>query len=392
MFRKLAALVLLAAFMLAGVMVLAHEGEEMAHIRFGHFAADAPNVDVFVNGETVLEDFAPSSLSNFLDFEPGRLNIAVAPTGEGIEKAIIGPQEVDVEAGHNYSVSVIGQAADDSLKPLVIDETAEMANCDMSKSVFRILINNIAGAPTISFYENDMWVEKNIEYGSYSAGCTPAFFWDTGKAVVGENLDEVLFDFDSEADGNGAFWEPYTVYFWGLMGQYPGTPDEDYYFGGGLWYTVAPTPVDFLAAFSGLGLTFDGDPFFQFDTAVQAIKAAGLEETLAGDEPHTLFIPTDAAFEALPDGTLDELMADPEALKNLLLNHVVEGALTYDDLVEAGTVTTLAENDLTVTPSEDEGLTFRLNDDAVLINFDYLLPNGSRIWFVENAVLMPSVE
>jgi hypothetical protein len=46
-----------------------------------------------------------------------------------------------------------------------------------------------------------------------------------------------------------------------------------------------------------------------------------------------------------------------------------------------------------VTPSEDEGLTFRLNDDVVVTNFDYPLPNGSRIWFIDSlSVLLPAGE
>jgi hypothetical protein len=380
-------------FIAAAITPLAAH-EDTAHVRFGHFAADAPNIDVFVNGDAVLEDFAAASVSDFLEFEPGTLTVAIAPTGEGMEQAIIGPEEVAVEAEHNYSVSVIGQAADDSLSPLVIDETAEMEGCDMSTSVFRILVNNIAGGPPISFYENDMWVEKNIEYGSYAATCVPSFFWDTGKAVVGEDLENILFDFDSEADGQGGYWEPYTVYFWGLMGEYPGAPDEDYYFGGGNWYTVAPDPVTFLSAFSGLGLTGDSEIYFQFDKAVEAIKTAGLDETLASEGPFTLFVPVDQGFEALPEGTLDELMADPEALRDVLSYHVVEGSYRYDDLIEAGTLTTLQGADITITPPEDEeDFHFYINGDTRVMNFEYPLPDGTIIWFIDNpTVLIPPSE
>jgi hypothetical protein len=51
-----------------------------------------------------------------------------------------------------------------------------------------------------------------------------------------------------------------------------------------------------------------------FTTLATALEAAGLVETLKGDGPFTVFAPTDAAFEALPAGTLDGLLADPEAL------------------------------------------------------------------------------
>jgi hypothetical protein len=363
--------------------------EDMAHIRVGHFVAGGPNVDVFLDGEMLLTDFAPASVSDYREAEPGQHTAAIAPTGEGIDKAVIGPLEVTLEAEHNYSISAIGQITDDSLKALVIDETAEMAGCDMSNSVFRILINNVDGLDSVSFYESDMWLEKNIEYGSYSAACAPSFFWDTGKAVVGEDLDNILFDFDSEKDGNGSFWEPYTVYFWGLMGKYPGTPDEDYMFGGGVWHTVAPDPVTFLAAFKDKKLTYNSQIFYEFETAIAAIKAAGLEEMLTNEGPYTIFVPVDQAFAALPQDALDSLLQDPAALKDLLLYHIVEGTPSYDEMAEMGALKTLQGGELTITPSDDDGLTFRVND-ATVAAWWYPLPNGSNIWFVDDAVFMPS--
>ena len=388
MHKKLLPALLVVFFTLSLSLPLALANPDSAHVRFGHFAADAPNVDIYVNGEIAMADFAPTSLSDFMPFEAGTLTITIVPTGEAMEAAVLGPEEITVEAEHNVSISVIGQAGDDSLTLLTIDETAEMADCDMSKNVFRIMINNIAGGPAISIYENNEFVEKNLAYGTYSTTCITPFFWDTGKLVVGEDLDTILFDFDSDEDGVGGYWEPYTVYFWGLMGSYPGAPDEDYYFGGGNWYTVAPDAVAFLSAFSGLGITSDGDPIYEFNTAAEAIQAVGLEETLAIGGPYTLFIPTDAAFAALPEGTL----ADPDPLKAILSYHVVQGVMSYDDLVNAGTVKTLQGAELTIAPSEDDGLTFTINGSAIVVNFDYPLPNGNRIWFIENQVLMPPAE
>ena len=64
-----------------------------------------------------------------------------------------------------------------------------------------------------------------------------------------------------------------------------------------------------------------------------AATAAGLVETLQGAGPFTVFAPTDEAFAALPAGTLDKLLADPEALKKVLLYHVVSGEVTADQVV-----------------------------------------------------------
>lgn len=72
-----------------------------------------------------------------------------------------------------------------------------------------------------------------------------------------------------------------------------------------------------------------------FTTLAIAITAAGLNETLAGDGPFTLFAPTDEAFEALPDGVLDALLADPEALAEVLNYHVLPEEVLTTDLTES---------------------------------------------------------
>lgn len=66
-----------------------------------------------------------------------------------------------------------------------------------------------------------------------------------------------------------------------------------------------------------------GNP--EFSTLVTAVQAAGLVDTLNGPGPFTVFAPTNAAFDALPDGTLDALLANTTALTSVLTYHVVSG-------------------------------------------------------------------
>ncbi|MFN3596325.1 MAG: fasciclin domain-containing protein [Rubricoccaceae bacterium] len=61
----------------------------------------------------------------------------------------------------------------------------------------------------------------------------------------------------------------------------------------------------------------------QMTTLDAALAAAGLRDVLAGEGPFTLFAPNEAAFNALPEGELDRLMADPAALRRLLEYHVL---------------------------------------------------------------------
>jgi len=72
----------------------------------------------------------------------------------------------------------------------------------------------------------------------------------------------------------------------------------------------------------------------QFSTLVAAVTAAGLVDTLKGDGPFTVFAPTNAAFEALPAGTVEDLLKpeNKDKLIAILTYHVVPGAVTSDQL------------------------------------------------------------
>ena len=85
-------------------------------------------------------------------------------------------------------------------------------------------------------------------------------------------------------------------------------------------------------------------------TLVAAVKAAGLVDTLNGPGPFTVFAPTNAAFAALPAGTVDTLLK-PEnkgTLTAVLTYHVVPGRLSAADLKDGQTLTTVQGGTLTV--------------------------------------------
>ena len=67
-------------------------------------------------------------------------------------------------------------------------------------------------------------------------------------------------------------------------------------------------------------------------TLVDFVVKAGLEETLSGDGPFTIFAPTNEAFEKLDQSLVDELMANPEELKKILLYHVVPSEVKSSDI------------------------------------------------------------
>jgi len=119
-------------------------------------------------------------------------------------------------------------------------------------------------------------------------------------------------------------------------------------------------------------------------TLEAAVLAAGLAETLSGDGPFTVFAPTDAAFAALPEGTIDTLLADPTGdLTQILLNHVIGATVLSSDLSDGQTATTLNGTDITVTIS-DNGVF--INDAQVTVA-DITAENG--VVHVIDAILLP---
>lgn len=120
-------------------------------------------------------------------------------------------------------------------------------------------------------------------------------------------------------------------------------------------------------------------------TLVAAVTAAGLVETLKGTGPFTVFAPTNAAFSALPAGTVDGLLKpeSKEKLTSILTYHVVAGAVKAADLTDGQKVKTLQGEELTVS----------IKDGKVMINGANVtaadLTGSNGVIHVIDAVLMP---
>lgn len=120
-------------------------------------------------------------------------------------------------------------------------------------------------------------------------------------------------------------------------------------------------------------------------TLTGAIKEAKLGSTLNSADDITVFAPTNDAFEAMDEATLDKAMNDPEGLlTTVLTHHVVEGKLAPEDV--AGTHETMAGDEITVKGS-DEDFTV---EDATVVCGDVQTANATV--YIIDGVLMPSAE
>jgi len=119
-----------------------------------------------------------------------------------------------------------------------------------------------------------------------------------------------------------------------------------------------------------------------FTTLAAALEAAGLVETLKGEGPFTVFAPTDEAFAALPEGTVEGLLEDTDALTAILTYHVVAGKVMSTDLTDGMEATTVNGADVTI--MTEGGVTV---EGATVTTADIEASNG--VIHVIDTVLLP---
>ena len=143
--------------------------------------------------------------------------------------------------------------------------------------------------------------------------------------------------------------------------------------------TAPPEEVAPAAEIADLVSMLDSDG--RFTVLVGALQSTELVETLQGEGPFTLFAPTDAAFAALPEGTLDVLT--PEQLRDVLLYHVSEDGIDGETIeMDGGEILSVLGATLQLAATPD-GLT--VND--VLVSESMEASNGQL--FVLDSVLLP---
>jgi uncharacterized surface protein with fasciclin (FAS1) repeats len=120
-----------------------------------------------------------------------------------------------------------------------------------------------------------------------------------------------------------------------------------------------------------------------FNTLAKALTEAGLIEELQKEGPFTVFAPTDEAFSKLPEGTLENLLKDKEALKKVLLYHVVSGKGMASDVVNLQSAATLEGNDVKITINDGNVMI----NNAKVIKADVVASNG--VIHVIDTVLIP---
>jgi hypothetical protein len=279
------------------------DDKTQARLRVSNCVVDGPTVDVFVNGRVAVNGGRPQvnlggvDGTSYLYLSPGTYSVALVPTGKGIDQAFFGPLEVPLTAGHRYTVVVLGQADEQSHKPLVIDETEAYQQAGVSPSTMgHILINNIKGAAGLSYLRDGVG-EKDVLYGQFAA-----------SALLAGPVKNFEIRVGSEAiESNGAALNlPGVDALDCYGGTYPGAQDANHA------SSVSTLPIpDFLQLQSDFSAKYGGS-MWAHSKFLAALKTAGLYDMLATGGPYLLLAPRDEAFAALPKDKLDVLVADPK--------------------------------------------------------------------------------
>ena len=124
-----------------------------------------------------------------------------------------------------------------------------------------------------------------------------------------------------------------------------------------------------------------------FSTLVAAVSAAGLVETLQSEGPFTVFAPTNEAFAALPEGTVESLLLpeNKDQLVAVLTYHVVPGAVTSDQLIGQKLSVATVQGDTVDIDATGGGV---MVDGANVVTPDIMATNG--VIHVIDAVILPN--
>ncbi|QBF33694.1 fasciclin domain-containing protein [Thalassococcus sp. S3] len=122
-----------------------------------------------------------------------------------------------------------------------------------------------------------------------------------------------------------------------------------------------------------------------FNTLVAAVEAADLVDTLKSEGPFTVFAPTDEAFAALPEGTVEALLQpeNKDQLIAVLTYHVVPGKVMSTDLQDDMTAATVQGGEITI--DLDDGV---MVNDANVVSADIDTSNG--VIHVIDKVILPT--
>lgn len=325
------------------------------------FYADA---DVYLDDELIVPNLTFTVATDYLPVAVGEHSVAISAAGAGLEAATA--TTINVAAEGRYTVLTMGEFEKDAPNLLIVDETTTFAETD-PRGNNAIIVQNLPGAIPVDVWFLDELKIENLTFGTYGAASAPLGQFEAQAVVVG---DRSMVMFESQY-----FAVPGTLSLAYLSGTFPDGINRTFF------TTTDDNLLEYLTAHTSLENS-------KLTTLYELIELAGLGEMLNSEAEYTIFAPTNDAFAALPEGTLDALKADPAALIELLSYHVSEGRWGPYELTGEHSLTSVQGGALEVAfqPIEQPlavngittGLQHRTSNGIIYLIDSVLLPSDSE--------------
>jgi hypothetical protein len=193
--RKVALVLIVLVLGVVGLMPVMGQDTPEAHIRVAHFSADAPAVDIFANGSSLLEGVAFLQVSEWITVRPGTYQVAVRVNGES--SLVLGPVSYTVEADQWVTIAAVGSVEDGTLDlaPIVEDYNAFGEPGQTRVTVF----HGIADAPPVDVFAGDAEVINLLAFPGRLGSNDGAFILDVPAGrynlrVVPDGLSDTLLE------------------------------------------------------------------------------------------------------------------------------------------------------------------------------------------------------
>lgn len=190
---------------------------EAASVRVAHLSPNAPNVDVYVDGDAVLEDVPFGAVSDYLDVPAGGRDVEITAAGDPDTSVFAGTVEVD--GGAAYTVAAtgeIGDGVDQPFGPLVLADDNSDPGADMAR--VRV-VHASPDAPAVDVTTGGDALFDGVAYGESGYTTVPA--GDYTLSIRSDTMDndgDVVAEFDVSLAGGAV----YTAFAAGYL-----TPDDD---------------------------------------------------------------------------------------------------------------------------------------------------------------------